>query len=362
MQESLSPCEAILSLAKDTEQEDEEENSFDGVDRREEEDVEGTTKRLETLKALTETVMSMIECSSRATRRVIPTTKKPPSGLRALWTPKEEVEATIPPPPGTTNNTKKLKNEKNSILNNNKMEEARLDEEFQDENSYENYVNYFKSQGILFPRSLFSSPAKTPGGGGKTSRQGNDGGCEKNVIYQRDNKQRMDLKLALNERFGDRELVKLSEGVVDGEMIEDCEYDSDNGMFNCSDDGAAEEWKGSGQGRELKQGPEKDQKKKDVNKNNELSPEQKKGAMNKKIEYFENKLKPSKADNRLREAMTQGGCKVERGYENRNEVQVGIKGKEVKEEEDERKKMINILCLGSFFLTALLLYLFPLPN
>lgn len=347
MQESLSSCEDVLSLARQQEEEhggDQEEPEDEEEQENERKDEELDGARLESLKALTETVMAMIECSSKATKRA--PGKGPTIGAgRPQWPPmekeikknQEEIKrklllATSTPP---LNNQNSIQGE----------EKKKLDEEFQDENNYENYVNYFKSKGILFPRSMWSEERI--------------GGCEKkmnNINYEgegveeskqrQENTQRMGLKLPLNmEEFlvgrGGRRRILLSD------VSEDCEYDSERGKFNCNPNELAEGWKAIGDGLMVN-----DTKKENLNFNaNNVLPTEQKKLLNKKIEYFENKLKPSKENNRLKEAME--GAK--------QEVEMGKMEKD-QEKESKEKKLVNILCLGSFFMTALLLFFFPLPN
>lgn len=362
MQESLSSSEAILSLARTgaslDKEEEEEEDDVDNINQEEEEDVD----RLETLKSLTETVMSMIECSNRATKHTV---KGGGSG-RPQWPPERNYKS----PTGMAMKTKskeQLNNQNNSIQkennNCNKEEKERLDKEFRDENNYENYVNYFKSQGILFPRSMWSSVRRdyaeaeeVPEG---AEKGGATGGCEKNVLlnYQRDNTQRMGLRLNLEEMVLRRPIQEVDEEGEEGG--EDCEYDSERGKFNCTDTLEGEEEEDQ---EEVNVGEMIEEKKKEnFNANNVLGVEQKAALLvNKKIEYFENKLKPSKEDNRLRDVMGKGGS-----FEAREEKKMKGQEDEMKENVDkdyEQRKMINILCLGSFFMTAFLLYLFPLPN
>lgn len=298
MQESLSSCEAILKL-----QEQEQEPGGGGGE-----------DRTETLKELTETIMAMIECSNRAKNRHSLSLEKknfPWPVMDSERVKEKEKEA------------KKQKSLKDqiSIGDSRGDEEERLDAEFQAENNYENYVNYFKSKGILFPRSMWTNLRE-------------EEQAEKQQ-KQRENKQRIGLKLPLN----------MEELLVGGRRLflsaEDCEYDSERGKFNCVTGAGA----GGGGGEAVIE-----EERKHFNANNMLGSEPK--LLNKKIEYFENKLKPSKEDNRLKEEAQR--CEAE---------EKGVaKEKRFSEEEQKNKKLINILCLGGFFMTAFLLYLFPLPN
>ena len=266
---------------------------------------------------------------------------------RPQWPPEKEVtEVAVV----KTRTKELLNNQNNSIrVEENREEKERLDKEFQEDNNYENYVNYFKSKGILFPRSMWTSVKQgeeVPVQDTKTS------GCEQNLTKGR-NPQRMVLKLDLEElvlRRGQEEHVPVVGGV--GEVL-DCEYDSERGKFNCN---VVEEEVAVAS---VKQPPTPVKELGNFNANNE------KGVtlmVNKKIEYFENKLKPSKEDNRLKEAAGKAkDFEVKRVGLSGHEKDMGkpIEGEEKTEEE---RKLINILCLGSFFMTALLLYLFPLPN
>lgn len=387
MQESLSSCEAILSLAGTSTNEEEEGEDVDNIKGEPlMEEEEEAIDRLETLKTLTETVMSMIECSNKATnKRPVHSMMAPGSGGgRPQWPPVGEgvVAAAAKTAAVLTVRNKELLNNQNSIIvkeesnqkDNNREERERLDKEFREENNYENYVNYFKSKGILFPRSMWTSAtaeyAETP----------TKSGCEKNVIYQRDNSQRMGLKLSLNleELLLRRPSLRAyEEGYCEGggggvaplpEVDEeDCEYDSERGKFNCDTLEGMEELveqqqqeQGQGKGDKIRKSESVN-----FNANNVLGVEQKAALLvNKKIEYFENKLKPSKEDNRLRDAMGAGRAVKENDVIKMEKVQEKkVVGEGKKEGEGEKgRKLINILCLGSFFMTALLLYLFPLPN
>lgn len=377
LQESLSSCGDILSLAgRDNNhsqtdiEEEEEEEEHEEVERED---------HLETLKSLTETVMSMIECSNKATRRA---DLKGRNSMRGTAKMDQKLEL---------NNHHSINKEQQAEEE--KEEKEQLDQQFKQENNYENYVNYFKSKGILFPRSMWTTTGVQVE---EEKHQKVTGGCEQNVFTTKhDNKQRLGLKLALNleEMVTQREAYNNRAG-GDGSRMEvlneeeDCEYDSERGKFNCD----------APMGGEIEEGGEVDlvetkevqeivvaEKKKDslsFNANN-VSEVKRTPMVNKKIEYFENKLKPSKEDNRLKEVALGGGGekrfreeegrvkeiirKEEEVLEKRDGGEIGVeKGDEGKLEVDlgdeERKKMINILCLGSFFMTALLLYLFPLPN
>lgn len=276
-------------------------------------------------------------------------------------------------------------------------QEMVLDKEFQEDNNYENYVNYFKSKGILFPRSMWTGAAANGVGTwqgqemGGASAEGEE--QEKNVLNQRENSQRKTgLKLALNLeelvlrrpfQLDDQGRVVVDEAGVEGEvpggLLVDCEYDSERGKFNCDDIDLNNMMTGFGQedmqdvrGQEVErmsqigmEGHNKNNNKRqesvnNINVNNVLGTDQK-GALlvNKKIEYFENKLKPSKEDNRLREERGLGLAQVDRVKDSFCEEK---QGNNEEEEMEGQRKLINILCLGSFFMTALLFYLFPLPT
>lgn len=172
----------------------------------------------------------------------------------------------------------------------------------------------------------------------------------------------------------------------EGDLI-DCDYDSERGKFNCDVVEEEEEEKENDKEEKEKVVEElvvererEKEKNLSFNANNLV-----KGAgaggrggmggraemkVNKKIEYFENKLKPSKEDNRLRDvtatmtATTNGEGNLKEGFEGKMlvEEKVGVKRDGEGEEEWKQRKLVNILCLGSFLMTALLLYLFPLPN
>lgn len=356
MQESLSSCEDVLSLARqqdgDQEEEEQAEKEEEEVNDRKDKVVDET--RVDTLKTLTETVMAMIECSSKATKRA--PIKGPTIGTgRPQWPPKErekETEekkkkknqeeikrqsltssSTTPPPLLNNHNQSSIQGEEKK-----KKKKTNLDEEFQDENNYENYVNYFRSKGILFPRSMWSEERT---GGCDTKSKNVNYGVGEELKQRQGDKQRMGLKLPLNleeflvGRAGGRRRTLLSD------VSEDCEYDSERGKFNCNTNEMVEGWKG-----DLVVNNDTKKENLNFNANNVLPTTEQKKLLNKKIEYFENKLKPSKENNRLKEVME--GAKKDEDEE--------------KEKECKEKKLVNILCLGSFFMTALLLYFFPLPN
>lgn len=355
MQESLSSCEDVLSLARqqDGDQEEEEQAEKEEQEENDRKDKVVDETRVDTLKRLTETVMAMIECSSKATKRA--PIKGPTIGTgRPQWPPKEREKETeekkkkknqeeikrqsltsssTPPPPLNNHNQSSIQGEEKK-----KKKKTNLDEEFQDENNYENYVNYFRSKGILFPRSMWSEERT---GGCDTKSKIVNYGVGEELKQRQGDKQRMGLKLPLNleeflvGRAGGRRRTLLSD------VSEDCEYDSERGKFNCNTNEMVEGWKG-----DLVVNNDTKKENLNFNANNVLPTTEQKKLLNKKIEYFENKLKPSKENNRLKEVME--GAKKDEDAE--------------KEKECKEKKLVNILCLGSFFMTALLLYFFPLPN
>lgn len=352
LQESLSSCEDVLSLARQQDG-DQEEGQAEEEEENDRKDKVVDETRVDTLKTLTETVMAMIECSSKATKRA--PIKGPTIGTgRPQWPPKErekEMEekkkknqeeikrqsltssSTTPPPPLNNHNQSSIQGEEKK-----KKKKTNLDEEFQDENNYENYVNYFRSKGILFPRSMWSEERT---GGCDTKSKNVNYGVGEELKQRQGDRQRMGLKLPLNleeflvGRAGGRRRTLLSD------VSEDCEYDSERGKFNCNTNEMVEGWKG-----DLVVNNDTKKENLNFNANNVLPTTEQKKLLNKKIEYFENKLKPSKENNRLKEVME--GAKKDEDEE--------------KEKECKEKKLVNILCLGSFFMTALLLYFFPLPN
>lgn len=350
-----------------------EEEDVECLDGQEEEEQVSAGDRLETLKTLTGTVMAMIECSNRATKRPQSMIVRGSGGGRVHWPPEETTRK-----PTVTNNNKVLlnNNSNNSIANQGteddsrvqKEEKDRLDKEFQEDNNYENYVNYFKSQGILFPRSMWTTT--TTGVKNREDQEGSKDEQDKKLhINQRDNSQRMGLKLALNlEELVLRKPFQLDDqgrvvAVADEEqeMGMDCEYDSEKGKFNCNDlkEGFEEVVVGGNDQNVIEESINVRKESNNFNPNNNINNVlgvDQKGSLlvNKKIEYFENKLKPSKEDNRLKEERAAGIVRKE---------EVGQEKDTGRMDYDEKgRKLINILCLGSFFMTALLLYLFPLPN
>lgn len=358
----------------------EEEEDVECLDGQEEEEQVSAEDRLETLKTLTGTVMAMIECSNRATKRPQSMIVRGSVGGRVYWPPEETTRK-----PTVTNNNKVLlnNNSNNSLANQGtedenkiqKEEKDRLDKEFQDDNNYENYVNYFKSQGILFPRSMWTTTTAVV-----KNREGQeDVGCgdkeerKKLNINQRDNSQRMGLKLALNlEELVLRKPFQLDDqgrvvAVADEgqELGMDCEYDSEKGKFNCNDlkEGFEEVVVGGNDQNVIEESINVRKESNNFNPNNNINNVlgvDQKGSLlvNKKIEYFENKLKPSKEDNRLKEERAAGNVKKEEVGQEKDTGR--ILGE--KDDLEKERKLINILCLGSFFMTVFLLYLFPLPN
>lgn len=297
------------------------------------EDSEG---RIFTLKALTGAVMSLIECGNRATR----SSAQSPRARRSTSPAEEGLSCS--PATNTLNNrnSNNFRTVTQSIrgdggLDEKGGEEKGIDEQFQTENNYENYVNYFKNRGILFPRSaLYSSENETPL-------------CyDKNLLNERhnniNNNNRQDLKLNLNLANRNK-LDKKLNNLDLNEIIEECEYDSDIGKFSCNNLKSAFYEKDSEVVRIVDDNLGKSDKKDQVVVDYPINVnESQNKVVTKKIEYFENKVKPNSiADNKGQSSA----------------VQETTNG--------QGKPAIDLptyLCLGTLFMTIIMLYFFPLPN